>query len=59
MLQLLRDNHSVKKIDLIPAFKADLNWFNVFLHQYNRVTFYDNKMVCGDLYLDARLTGGA
>ena len=29
----------------------------MFLKQYNSVTFYNNKPVSGNLYLDASLTG--
>ena len=38
-------------------FLQDLNWFIVFLHQFNRVTFYDNKLIHHEVNLDASLSG--
>ena len=41
MLQLLRQHTSKSTIFLNPAFHRDLNWFNIFLLQFNGVTFFD------------------
>ena len=57
MLQTLRDNASKTKILLNGQFFRDLNWFNVFLSQYNGVTFYDNLICHAEIHLDASLTG--
>ena len=35
----------------------DLNWFRVFLKQYNGVTFFNNKPVDFQVFLDASLLG--
>ena len=35
----------------------DLNWFRVFLKQYNGLTFFNNKPVDFQVYLDASLSG--
>ena len=53
MLQLLRDNHAVKKILL----NADLTWFRIFLSQYNGVTYYHQTHCHFQMHLDASLTG--
>ena len=45
MLQVLRESHDASYITLSPQFHLDLNWFSVFLKQYNGVTFFDNKPV--------------
>ena len=57
MLQLLRDNTNSRKILLNQAFFQDLNWFNIFLQQYNRVTYYENIQNGEQVHLDASLTG--
>ena len=57
MLAVLRENYENSKIKLSHAFFKDLNWFNVFLHQYNGITFYDNQKIDEVIYLDACLTG--
>ena len=35
----------------------DLDWFTVFLHTYDGVTYYDTRKVHETIYLDAFLTG--
>ena len=40
---------------LCDQFFQDLNWFRVFLHQFNGVTFYDNKLIHHEVNLDASL----
>ena len=57
MLQVLRDNADKAKILLTEQFARDLNWFNLFLSQYNGVTFYDNLICQAEMHLDASLTG--
>ena len=57
MLQILRDNVHNNYFNLLQQFFQDLNWFLVFLHQFNGVTFYDNKLVHHEVNLDASLTG--
>ena len=57
MLQLLRDHNKLSKIQLNDNFHRDLNWFNVFLLQYNGVTFYDHQKPQHTVHLDACLTG--
>ena len=57
MLQVLRDNADKIKILLTEQFARDLNWFNLFLSQYNGVTFYDNLICQAEMHLDASLTG--
>ena len=57
MLQTLRDNVDKTKILLTDTFFRDLNWFNLFLSQYNGVTFYDNLTCQAEIHLDASLTG--
>ena len=57
MLQLLRDNHAVKKILLNREFFADLTWFRIFLSQYNGVTYYHQTHCHFQMHLDASLTG--
>ena len=57
MLQLLRDHNKLSKIHLNDNFHRDLNWFNVFLPQYNGVTFYDHQKPQHTVHLDACLTG--
>ena len=57
MLQLLRDNHDVKKILLNKEFFSDLNWFHLFLSQYNGVTYYHQTQCHSQMHLDASLTG--
>ena len=37
--------------------KRDLSWFNVFLQQYNGITFYDNQRIDEVIYLGGCLTG--
>ena len=56
MLQVLGESHDASYITLSPQFHLDLNWFNVFLKQYNGVTFFDNP-VDFQVYLDASLSG--
>ena len=57
MLQLLRDNHEVKKIILTKDFFLDLGWFDAFHTQYNGVTYYDQTTCHSQMHLDASLTG--
>ena len=57
MLQVLRESHDMSHITLSPQFHLDLNWFNIFLKQYNGVTFFDNKPVNFQVHLDASLSG--
>ena len=57
MRQTLRDNADKTKILLTDTFFRDLNWFNLFLSQYNGVTFYDNLTCQAEIHLDASLTG--
>ena len=57
MLQLLRQHTSKSTIFLNPAFHRDLNWFNIFLLQFNGITFFDYKQPDHTVYLDACLTG--
>ena len=56
MLQLLRDNHEVKKILLNKEFFSDLGWFDAFLAQYNGVTYYHQSHCHAQMHLDASLT---
>ena len=58
MLQVLRESYDVSHIKLSPQFYLDLNWFNILLKQYNGVTFFDNKPVDFQVYLDASLAVG-
>ena len=44
-------------IKLSQQFHCDLNWFQDFLKQYNGVTFFNNKPVDFQVYLDASLSG--
>ena len=57
MLQVLRDNYEVKKILLNKEFFSDLTWFNVFLSQYNEVTYYHHTHCHSQMHLDASLIG--
>ena len=57
MLQILRDNVHTNFITLSHHFFQDLEWFRVFLHQFNGVTFYDNKLIHHEVNLDASLNG--
>ena len=57
MLQFLRSHHDSKKFVLKSEFFKDLCWFNTFLDQYNRVTYFDNKVPDHTVHLDASLTG--
>ena len=57
MLQILRDHVHTNFIVLSDQFFQDLNWFRVFLHQFNGVTFYDNKLIHHEVNLDASLHG--
>ena len=57
MLQLLRDNHEVKKILLNKEFFSNLGWFDAFLSQYNGVTYYHQSQYHSQMNLDASLTG--
>ena len=57
MLQMLRDNAHKTKILLNDQFFRDLTWCNVFLKQYNGVTFYDQINCHAKVHLDASLTG--
>ena len=54
---MLRDNADKTKILSTEKFSRDLNWFNLFLSQYNGVTFYDNLTCQAEIHLDASLTG--
>ena len=42
---------------LTREFFKDLQWFTVFLEQFNGVVYYDIKPVQAELHLDACLTG--
>ena len=57
MLQVLRSHHDSNKFKLTPQFFQDLCWFNTFLHQYNGVTYFDNRIPSHVVHLDASLTG--
>ena len=57
MLTLLRDNVNNNTIYLSEEFFKDLNWFSLFLKQFNGVVFYDVRPISADLCLDACLTG--
>ena len=57
MLQLLHDKYEVKKILLNKEFFSDLTWFNIFLSQYNWVTYYHHTHCHSQMHLDASLTG--
>ena len=57
MLHLLRASHNTAHIVLNQQFHRDLNWFNIFLKQYNGVTFYDNHDIQDTVHLDASLQG--
>ena len=57
MLELFRKNYDRKRITLTVEFFRDLHWFNVFLAQYNGVTFYDINPINAMIELDASLTG--
>ena len=57
MLETLRDNVDNTKILLTEQFFRDLNWFNVFLKQYNGITFYDSLNCYAEIHLDASFTG--
>ena len=56
MLQVLTDNHISSKIHMNATFHRDLNWFNVYLPEYNGVTFYGHQKRQHTVYLDACLT---
>ena len=57
MLQILRDNVHTNFIVLSNQFFQDLEWFRVFLHHFNGVIFYDNKLIHHEVNLDASLNG--
>ena len=57
MLHILRDHVHSNFIMLPHQFFRDLNWFRVFLHQFNGVTFYDKKLIHHEVNLDASLSG--
>ena len=57
MLQLLRDSTDKNCISLHTDFYRDLNWLNIFLAQYNCITFYDNQIIHATVFLDACLQG--
>ena len=57
MLHILRDHVYSNFIILSHQFYQDLNWFRVFLHQFNAVTFYDNKRIHHEVNSDASLSG--
>ena len=57
MLHLLRTTHDTHVINLNNDFHQNLNWFVMFLTQYNGVTFYDNHVVQETIVLDACLQG--
>ena len=57
MLQVLRSHHDSTRFKLTPQFFQDLCWFNTFLHQYNGVTYFDNRIPSHVVHLDASLTG--
>ena len=57
MLTLLRDSANNDTIFLSKEFFKDLNWFSLFLKQFNGVVFYDVRPISADLCLDACLTG--
>ena len=56
MLQLLRTNYSIKKIQIDDDFRKDLKWFNTFLPIFNGVTFFHYNP-SKTVYLDACPTG--
>ena len=57
MLQLLRDNVNRTKILPSDQFFRDFTWFNVFLKQYNVVTFHNHLTCNTEIHLNASLTG--
>ena len=57
MLTLLRDNVNNETIFLSKEFFKYINWFSLFLKQFNGIIFYDVTPISRDLSLDACLTG--
>ena len=57
ILTLLIDNANNDTIFLSKEFFKDLNWFSLFLKQFNGVVFYDVRPISADMCLDACLTG--
>ena len=57
ILTLHRDNANNDTIFLSKEFFKYLNWFSLFLKQFNVVVFYDVRPISADLCLDACLTG--
>ena len=57
MLDLLRSPHATQGITLTADFKCDLQWFAMFLPQYNGVSMYDHRVIDMSLELDDGLTG--
>ena len=57
MLQILRSQGHNNKFHFTSSFYKDLNWFNTFLLQYNRVTYYDTKPIDHTIHLDSSLQG--
>ena len=56
MLQVFRDNIQASPFRLTQSFHQDLNWFLIFLQQYNGVTYFDHKKVDFEVHLDAALS---
>ena len=57
MLVILRENEDKKQFSLNLYFLKNLNRFEKLLKQYNRVTYFDDKPVDAEIYLDASLVG--
>ena len=53
---MLRNNVHSKVIHLNSDFDKDLNWFRLFLNQFNAVRFYDNRLISDVIYMDTSLT---
>ena len=56
MLELLRSAHATQRIILTTDFKCNLQWFAMFLPQYNGISMYDHSSIDMSLELDACLT---
>ena len=55
MLVTLRENKDQKQFSLNLYFLKNLNRFEKLLKQYNRVTYFDDKPVAAEIYMDALL----
>ena len=57
MLQILRSQGHISRFQLSSSFYKVLNWFNIFLTQYNGITYYDTKAIDHTIHLDSSLQG--